>query len=377
MVHKHYYTIIALLLITLCFTASTPLYAQTYIEDALHRTITIEKTPSRVISLAPSITEILFALGLEDKVIGVDSISYNDTYLGIHKYVIENNVTSVGGYWWSTISVETILSLEPDLILADAGAHVKLLDTFEEYNLTTVYLYGGSAKSLQDIYYDIDVISKIFGVNNTITSQLINDIEENISKAKTIIDNIGFNRTVRVLVVVGFYNGIWVAGKATFIDDIVSRIGLVNVANNVGWYTVNIETISALNPDVIVVTNMGGFVTNSTLEEYGLTSIGTKILLLSPKETDLLTRPGPLIGYGAILLAKRIAELFPAPTTTTSVIKEYTTSTTTTTETTTTTTATTTSIQEQESQNYIPYIAMAVIAIVALGIGYFLGKKIR
>ena len=66
--------------------------------DALGRTIVLDNKPTRIASLAPSITEILFYMGLEDYIVGVDSISYNDTFYSISSYVREHGVESVGGY---------------------------------------------------------------------------------------------------------------------------------------------------------------------------------------------------------------------------------------------------------------------------------------
>lgn len=354
---------------------------QVYVTDALGKTIIINQTPSRIVSLSPSITEILASLGLLDKLVGVDSISYNTTYLGINEYVRSHGVEDIGGYWWSTISVEKILALHPDLVFADKGAHVPLMRTLEEYNLTVVFLYGGSASSLEDIYNDVGIIAQIFNIPEDKVYLLIDLIEKNITAAKKLLTGA---ESRKVLVVVGFYNGIWVAGKATFIDDIINRLGLVNAAQVVGWKAVNIETIIQWSPDIIIVTNMGG-VTNETIKQYGLTSINVPIILLNSTETDTITRPGPRIGLGALTLAHKIAEYFP-PKTTTPVTKTVSiTKTTTATVTKTTTIASTSYITETKSVTQTiayenlstPSIALFIIAglIIGIGAGFAVGKK--
>jgi iron complex transport system substrate-binding protein len=262
-----------------------------YVRDALGRTIMLNKTPERVVSLAPSITESLFYLGLSDKIVGVDNISYTDPYYGISDYVKKHGIVPVGGYWWSAVSVEKILSLKPDVILADAGAHQPLLHVFQQYNLTIVYLHGGSSRSIEDIYDDFKIIATIFNVSNSKITSFISKLEDEINKYDTLITkNISH---LRVVVVVGIYNGIWVAGKSTFMDDILSRLGLVNAAKTIGWSAVSIEDISMWKPDIILVTAMG--ISNDTLKKAGLYNLGIPIVFMSKNLTDALSRPGPLI----------------------------------------------------------------------------------
>ncbi len=257
--------------------------------DALGRTIVLGNKPTRIISLAPSITEILFYMGLEDYIVGVDSISYNDTYYGIKNYVERNNIVDVGGYWWSSIKIEEILKLEPDLILADKGAHQPLLQTFESYNLTVVYLNGGSSSSINDIYFDFDLIAKIYGLEGKVVD-FINKVEKTFETYREKLDDY---HNLSVLVIVGVYNGIWVAGRATYIDDIILRLGLKNAANTTGWKAVGIEEIYEWSPNVILIAS--GSVTEKTLRDLGIYNLGVPVIFLDKEGVDSLSRPGPLI----------------------------------------------------------------------------------
>ncbi len=304
---KRLHLILIMLLVVIFITQNSHVYStgeelEITIEDALHRTIVLNRIPQRVVSIAPGITETMFSLGLEYTLVGVDDVSYNDTCLGISEYLKKKGVEHVGGYWWSAISIEKILALKPDLVLADAGAHKPLLNIFEENNITVVFLHGGSANSINDIYSDIMTIGRIFNIDTAKVLELINNIENNITKARSMIKS----ENLSILVIVGFYNGIWVAGKATFIDDLLSRLSLNNVANVIGWKAVNIETIRSWNPDIVIVANMG-FIDEKMLKETGLYDLETPLVLLSPNETNLLVRPGPFVGLGALLLARKIA----------------------------------------------------------------------
>ncbi len=83
------------------------------VEDVLGRRVELPGVPRRVVSLAPSITEVLAELGLLDRVVGVDSFSVSDWYLNTSGRLRKRSVVDIGGYWWSAIKVEEILRLNP------------------------------------------------------------------------------------------------------------------------------------------------------------------------------------------------------------------------------------------------------------------------
>ncbi len=390
---KNFYLPLALFLIALVVVSSISYGYSVTVKDALNRVVVIKTIPKRVISLSPSITEIMASLGLLNKLVGVDSISYKDPYYGISEYCKTHNVTDVGGYWWSAIKTEKIIALKPDLVLADAGAHYKLLKFFEDYNLTVVYLHAGAARSIEDIYTDIATVAQIFNVSSTRVSEVIQSIENNITVARQFLAPY---KSIRAVVVVGFYEGIWVAGKATFIDDLLSKIGVTNVATTVGWKAVNIETLASWKPQIIILDT--SYYNNKTLTEYGLTKLNAKLVFLSKSEIDMLSRPGPLIGRAALMLAQRIASVLgPAPTptpitktmvktsTVTNTVSYTVTKTNTVTKTSTTTmtkefaSATTIVKTHTETIEKTPYglIAGISIAVILLGIaiGYLISKR--
>lgn len=65
------------------------------------------------------------------------------------------------------------MSLNPDIVLADKGAHKPLLDVFQSYNVTVVYLNGGSARSVNDVLSDIYLLGELF--NSTVEAQALVD----------------------------------------------------------------------------------------------------------------------------------------------------------------------------------------------------------
>ena len=277
------------------------------IVDALGRVVYLNKTPTRIVSLAPSITETIFYLGLENYLVGVDSISYNDPYYGIHDYVVEHDVKDVGGYWWSAVKVEDILSLSPDLVLADKGAHQPLLDTFESYNLTVIYLNGGASKTLNDIYSDMLLLSNIYDCKDKAV-KFMEDVENVFNEYKNAFSKYSGLKT---LVIVGIYNGIWVAGKDTYIDNILEKLGLGNVADVEGWKAVSIEKIYQWDPDLIIIDSE--YIDEKTLHDIGLYNLGAHIVFLDKEGIDALSRPGPLILKVPMKLYYAIGTNIPPP----------------------------------------------------------------
>ncbi|MGC8983014.1 MAG: ABC transporter substrate-binding protein [Desulfurococcaceae archaeon] len=263
------------------------------VTDALNRTVQLPSSIQRVVVLAPSITEAMVYLGVDNLIVGADSFSLESWFMNTSTRLRERNVTSVGGFWWTTIKVEEILKLKPDLVLADAGAHVKLLETFESYNLTAVFLHGGSAATIEDVEKDVELLGKIFGREEK-ARELVQKIREAIEEARAGLARKGL-AGLRVLVVIDFYQGIWVAGRGTFVDNLLSKLGLVNAATVEGWAAASIEQIAEWKPSVVIVAC--SYATWETVNESGLPRLGVPIVLLSSRDVDAVSRPGPMLLY--------------------------------------------------------------------------------
>jgi iron complex transport system substrate-binding protein len=303
-----YKSILLLLMLALLTPSILIAEAPIVVTDALGRRIELSGVPKRVVSLAPSITEILAALDLLDYVVGADSFSLQDWYLNTSSRLRERGVVDVGGYWWSVIRVEEILKLNPDIVLADAGAHRPLLETFNSYNLTVLYLQGGSARSINDVLSDIYTIGVVFNRTSE-AEELINRVLRALDEGRTLLEPY---RGIRVLVVLDFWQGIWIAGRATFIDDVISRLGLVNAAITIGWSAVSLENIYKWSPDIIVVAC--SYATTETVKEAGLYDLGKPVVLLNSTEIDIVSRPGPLLVYAPDVLYSALKRELGKPT---------------------------------------------------------------
>lgn len=270
------------------------------VTDALNRTIRLKAPPQRVVSLAPSITETLAYLGVLDRVVGVDSYSLASDYLGLNETLEARNVVDVGGYWYQYISVEKILELSPDVVLADAGAHAPLKDTFEFYNITSIFLHGGSSKSINEVAEDMRLLAKIFDLNSSMVEEFLAEAEERYSSARSRLGLEG----KRVLIVLYSADLVWVAGRDTFISNLFEKLGAVNVIDKEGWVSLSLEQVLRANPELVLATADSGF--DKTIDQQGLS--GLRVVVLSQEASNALQRPGPRILDVPDLLYKDLVE---------------------------------------------------------------------
>ncbi len=249
------------------------------VTDDAGRTVTISQTPNRIVSLAPSITEDLYALGLGDKVVGTT------TYCNYPPAA--NNTTKVGGF--GTPNMEKIVSLKPDIVFTGSLNNETVISALDSYGIPTVVI---EPKTLAGILDDLSLIGKITDTTGN-SSALVANLTQRLTKS-----NATSNATqTRVLYLV-WYDPITSAGADTFEGDIIARAGGINVAKlaNVGGYsTISKESIVALNPSVIIANSaMNSTVIEQVKSDPALTTVdaikNSKVFILN---SDVISRPGP------------------------------------------------------------------------------------
>lgn len=291
--------------ITMTITKHSPIS----VIDELGRIITFDEVPKRVVSLAPSITEILFALGLKDNVIGVTShCNYPPEVV---KLVEEGRIAIIGGFW--NPDVEKIIALRPNLVIGSVNTrpHINLKEKLEEIGIKIIYVKGSGATSDNDIFSDIATIAKIFGVENR-AKELIKNISNTIDYIENRLAKFNITKP-KVLQLLGPPSiGLWSSGGDTFIGWIISIAGGINIAQKFsGWPQLDYEYIIAQNPDVIIINTMGGIniedvakdIKNSPLCNTNAFEKG-RIYILVDEANDVLLRPGPRIEKAVMLIAQ-------------------------------------------------------------------------
>ncbi len=213
--------------------------------DDSGKNVTITSYPQKVVSLAPSTTEILFGLGLSDKIVGV--VSYTGYDADIQNTLKDKNITIVGTF--NKVNVELVIGLQPDLIVASGAYQQSLAAKFTEQGKTVVIL---NPTKFSGILADIAILGKVTGQDSQATS-LINNMQ---SKAQEIMEKT--NNLSTPSVYVEYYvdkNGYSSFGANSYVNELIEMAGGVNVfAGFTSQYvTTSTEEVLKANPSIIII----------------------------------------------------------------------------------------------------------------------------
>ena len=293
-------TIMACLLLALLAACKPQFKAGSYTDD-MGRQVDIEEVPERIVSFGPSVTEILFALGLGDKVVGVDMYSDCPEEAASKPYV---------GDAWNP-SIESIVALEPDLVMTVESE--QLTSELEALGLTYIVLDPEDFYSIAD---DFRLAGEITG-KRAEGEELATEMEEAIDDVTGRVK--GADRPkVFFIVDATDPNMPWTSGSLSFIHDIITIAGGENIAAWVAddFVEISIEEIVDAEPDIIVVQTWGGGIPTITAEELQEHIIWQQLDAVKEGrvyfiEGDLISRFGPRILQGLEQIARIIhPELF-------------------------------------------------------------------
>lgn len=230
-------SVIALIACSSPTSATTP-SSPLSIVDQLGRTVSIGKTPQRIISLAPSNTEILYALGLGDRVVGVTD--YDD-------YPPEvKQKQSVGGF--ADPNLEKVVSLSPDLILAAPIHSTQVIPQLENKGLTVVAL---APTTLDEVLQAITLVGQITGTSAK-AKDLVDSMQKRIKAVTDKTDKLTSEQRPKVLYIV-WNDPLMASGLGTFHDELIKKAGGVNmITDATGYPSISLETVVQDNPDVIL-----------------------------------------------------------------------------------------------------------------------------
>ncbi|OGN98503.1 MAG: hypothetical protein A2Y89_04275 [Chloroflexi bacterium RBG_13_51_18] len=217
---------------------STPTPTSVTITDDFGRVVTINNThPQRIISLAPSNTEILFALGLGDRVVAVtDYCNYPPE---------ATTKPSIGDY--TEPNIEEIIAKEPDLVLA-TEEHETEMAQLESRGITVVGLYP---KNMDEIFNSIMLVGTITGKEAEATS-LVAEMQARVKAITDKTSKLTESQKKRVFYII-WHDPIWTAGGGSFADRLITMAGGVNIAGDLNGYAdMSLESVIAANPEVII-----------------------------------------------------------------------------------------------------------------------------
>lgn len=261
--------------------------------------VAFDAVPETVVSLQPSNTEILFALGVGDKIVGATDY---DTYPA-EALEIERVSDSV------VFNSERIVELNPDVVIAYTIGEEDALKVLEDAGVKVFVIQ--SATSFEDVYGDIEQLATVMGVEEK-GEQLNKEIKAKIADVQAKVKDVETPKNA-------YYEvspppSLYTVGGDTFQQEILDTANVINVFSDLqGWPQVSEEDIIAKNPEVILTPN--NYIEDAVGEILGRNSWNTvqavqnkQVYLL---DADTLSRPGPRIGEAVELVAKAVyPELF-------------------------------------------------------------------
>ena len=276
---------IYLFVLVIFFTAVYPpcLSLAREVTDETGRKVSINNNPCRIVSLAPGITETLYALGMEDKIKGVTT--FCDWPSGA------SQKEKIGGV--TNPSIEKIVSLNPDLILATADGNRK--ETVRQLERLGLPVYVINPSDIEGVLKSISHIGEITNQKPE-TEMAVAALQQRLNKIA--IQTKG-KKKPRVFFQIGF-EPVITAGKGTLINEAIGWAGGINVAeqSTARYPRYSTEGIAASAPDIILFAPMSGN-TESPAKKIFWGKLGTIPAVKNGKiysiDTDLISRASPRI----------------------------------------------------------------------------------
>ena len=209
--------------------------------DVLNTEVTLLKKPERIISITPHATEIIFALGLEDRLVGRSEFC---------NYPPEvEKIENIG--LMSPLNLEKIISLKPDLILAYGGYQAKEIPRLRELGLKVIVT---EPASLSEALAVMELIAAVCGVPER-GKELTSDLQERINLITT--QSAAMAETERLKIFTGSSDEtIWSPGKGTIFHELITLAGGQNIVGNLeGWVPISAELVAQAEPDIIIISS--------------------------------------------------------------------------------------------------------------------------
>lgn len=249
-----------------------------------------QKKIQRIVSLGPSATEILFAIGAGDKVVA--RTAFCDYPEEVSK------LPSVGGFSSASENLESIISYRPDMVYLFAGMHDSFIKPLEELGIT---VFVSDATSILAVEDEILAVGKLTGCEvkaEKIVTEMKAELES-ISKKVTDAKRKSNRKEYKMFWQI-WDNPLVTAGKTSFINDIIEASGWINIFGNVeqAYPVVSDEAVILAKPNYVIMT--GSSYISGTFEESAFNTDLFKMLNKQDdfwgfvyEESNYMERPGP------------------------------------------------------------------------------------
>ena len=210
--------------------------------DDYEQTVQVPTTPKRIVSTSPAVTEIMFALGAQDLLVGRTDFCVYPPEAG--------RIESIGGI--SNLNVEKIVSLNPDLVISGSMIPRKSSSQLEKMGVPVVCVI--EQQHFDGLYDNISKIGKLVG--RTAAADSLNRLIK--GKLALLSDSLNNSRTQEakksIYYVVGFGpSGNFTAGGNSFINDILTMAGAHNIAEDITGWSYSMEALMKEDPDYVLL----------------------------------------------------------------------------------------------------------------------------
>jgi iron complex transport system substrate-binding protein len=242
--------------------------------------VNITSAPTRIVSLSPSNTEILFSVGAGNQVVGVTE--YCDYPYNFTAWVSAGNMSSIGSYWQPAI--EPIIALHPDLVVASGSSSEDAASKLRNLGYTVIIL---NAENLNDVLNDIYLVGKATGHTDQATA-LVSSYRARID---TITAKVANATTTPKVYYETSIDPLMTAGPNTFVSDLIALAGGKNIYDDATtqWPVISSDSVITKNPEIIISYHTDGFGTRPGWSNIDAVA-NNKIYALPNFE---FSRPGP------------------------------------------------------------------------------------
>lgn len=259
--------------------------------DSYSRTVLIESEPQRVISIGPNVTEIIFALGKEDKLVG------RSEFCDFPEET--QNIDTVGDM--HNPSIEKIVELNPDLVVVSTHFNREAISKLDEIGIKIVGFYGD--ESFDGVYSTIENIATVLNAKKE--AQIV--IKEMQDKVKDVLQRVEGRPLPTVYYVISYGDmGDYTAGGDTFIGQMIEMAGGINVAKDVKGWGYSLEKVIENNPDILICSKYYDS-KEGIKNSHGYKDLDAiKNEMIFEIDNNLLDRQGARLSDGLVELAKII-----------------------------------------------------------------------
>jgi iron complex transport system substrate-binding protein len=207
--------------------------------DYYNRKVKVKQKPQTVVSISPGITEILFDLGVGNKIIG------RTIFCNFPKEALQ--IEAIGGI--SDANLERIIALRPQIVITSSMVRKDLVENIEKAGISIICLPERS--NIEGVFGTIKILGKIFDKENAADS-LINNMKNQLNEIKSTYNDNSYKPSIYYVVGYGA-TGDFTAGRDTYINEIIELSGGRNIANNISNWSYSKEELFAQQPDYIIV----------------------------------------------------------------------------------------------------------------------------